>query len=127
MDTRELTWLAGLLEGEGCFGRSGGTARVTLAMTDEDVVTRAARILRAPVVGPVQPSQKRKDGGTRKPVYSASVYGSRAAGWMMTLYTLMGSRRQAKILESLVAWKATRCKNPSGAGRRNPRSPSERR
>ena len=44
----EISWLVGLLEGEGYFGLTSGVYPVlTLEMCDEDVVERACRILGA--------------------------------------------------------------------------------
>lgn len=75
-------------------------------MTDEDVVERATRILDGTTTyrNPIRPGLKR--------VYSVRVSGARAAGWMMTLYVLMGRRRQAKIRDVLAEW----CKTPTNAG-----------
>ncbi len=48
MDERILHWLAGLLEGEGSFLKpppsAPNTPRITLQMTDEDVVQRVQEI-----------------------------------------------------------------------------------
>lgn len=129
MTTADLHWLAGLLEGEACFSLSGGkanSARIALSMTDGDIVRRAAAILGTGVKGPVQPKQPTKGGLPRKPVYSAAVYGHRAAGWLMTLWPLLGERRRATAEITLAKWKQMRIKNPNGAGRRNPRYNCER-
>lgn len=117
----DIVWLAGLLEGEGCFGFSGskvGSARVALAMTDNDVVGRAAKLLNSKI-------NHRVRGGQYKDVFATAVYGSQAAGWMMTLYSLMGQRRRETIKTSLTRWRKQRQKNPQGTGRRNPRGPWE--
>lgn len=122
--TAELHWLAGLLEGEGCFGFSGskpGTARVVVTMTDRDVVERAAKMLGSAMKKPyVRPAPL-------KTSYSTAVYGSTAAAWMMTLYVLMGERRRRTIEQSLAKWRAMRPKNGQNKGRRNPRGPWEAR
>jgi hypothetical protein len=123
----DIRWLAGLLEGEGAFGLNGGhaqSARIVVSMTDEDVVARAAGLLGSRLRS-LQPRQLTKAGGPRKRVYTAAVYGSQAAGWMMTLWPLMGQRRRAEIGRALAVWRAQRPKNPQGAGRRNPRCRSE--
>lgn len=46
MELKDLYWLAGLLEGEGCFTYSGSTPMVQLQMTDKDVVERASLLLK---------------------------------------------------------------------------------
>ena len=98
---RELYWLAGLLEGEGCFGayRMGNNALVPiiqLSMTDEEPVSRAAKIMRGTY-------KKRSRLEPRKPVYRITVAGSRSIPIMMALRPLMSPRRQEKIDECLLA------------------------
>jgi hypothetical protein len=121
MKLADLYWLAGLLEGEGCFGMSGsksGSARIALNMTDYDVVERAALLLDTPV-------KYSKLYPNRKQVYRIEIFSNKAASWMMTLYSLMGERRQETILNSLTLWKEQRFKNKSGLGRKNPRTKKE--
>lgn len=43
IESKDLYWLSGLLEGEGCFrAQEHGQPIIVLAMSDEDVVARAA-------------------------------------------------------------------------------------
>lgn len=42
---REIAWVAGLLEGEGCFDEYNKGGRIRLEMTDRDVVVKAKKIL----------------------------------------------------------------------------------
>ncbi len=122
IDTKDIIWLAGLLEGEGCFNMSGsrnGSARISLNMTDKDVVERAASIMKAPLR--IRPKRE-----NRKQVFSTELFSNRAAAWMMTLYPLMGMRRKQAIEDTLSIWKNQRFKNKSGLGRKNPRSKKER-
>jgi hypothetical protein len=44
MTESDLAWLAGLLEGEGCFHFTR-TAYVVISMTDEDIIERAASLM----------------------------------------------------------------------------------
>ena len=110
MNTRDIAWLAGLLEGEGSFGlirRAGyqGTIVIRLQMTDRDVIEKAAALVGRPVGGPYGPYGRRKDGGPKKPCYAVNVTGSDAAGWMMTIFQFMGERRKERIIELLEGWK----------------------
>lgn len=105
MTARDLTWLAGLLEGEGSFypnGRAPGSPVISLCMTDRDVVERAHRLLG----GPAKIVTTNRRTVTGRTAYRFQVYGELAAQWMMTLYVEMGERRRAKIRELLAAWKA---------------------
>ena len=97
-----IYWLAGLLEGEGCFsGRQAGhNPIIQLVMTDPDVVIKAAKLLGAYRVIKAKPPQV-----GNKAIYRTVIYGHNAMGWMMTLYSLLGLRRQEKITTLLNEWK----------------------
>lgn len=107
----DLHWLAGLIEGEGCYRRYGKAAlQITIGMTDRDVVERAARLMGGHVVR----CEKRPP---RKAIYRVAITGPAAAAWMMTLYSLMGQRRRARIREALTVWRcATRRYSVCGQG-----------
>lgn len=114
LTTKEIAWLAGLLEGEGCFElcrtkfRSGNPynrPRITLASTDKDVVEHTAKLF-----GSVVSPPRRRPG--RKPIYNTKCLGDKAIGWMQTLFVLLGERRRRKIKDILVEWKAMPVKNP---------------
>lgn len=94
----DIAWLAGLLEGEGCFSIVGRSVVIELQMTDKDVVEHAAQLLNTPVY-----VNKKKP--NRKMVWRLHLHGNRAAGWMMTLYSLMGLRRRGRIKELLTGWR----------------------
>ena len=105
MTSVEIAWLAGLLEGEGSFSKAKGSVTVQLGMTDEDTVRRAAKLVGDPFVGS---HQIHRWGKNQKINYRWTLCGDKAAAWMMTIYPLMSSRRQARIRELLSVWKATR-------------------
>ena len=105
--------VAGLIEGEGYLAlskRSEGSGRsaypgsplIRVGMTDEDVIRWLAAVWGVKANGPYNPGA-----GGRKPVWNASLFGSVAAGWMMTLYPLLGFRRQERIRAVLAMWKCT--------------------
>lgn len=121
-DVRDIAWAAGLLEGDGSFvlGRQHGNNgqiykqhTINLAMSDLDVVDKFSKLTGAHL----RVSRKLPSG---KIMYQATLYGPNAAGWMMTLYPLMGKRRQDKIREILAAWKAM-----PGRGRKVAVGPSQ--
>jgi hypothetical protein len=105
LHTNDLHWLAGLIEGEGSFGFYHSSLRLTILMTDRDVMERVSTLLGAPV----------RDLAPRpnaKPQFRVTVYGRVAAGWAMTLWSLMGERRRAKISEVLPKWRAQQQHGP---------------
>lgn len=114
MSTKDIAWLAGLLEGEATFNLAGGrhsrqqrptNPRIVLCMTDEDVCRRAHALLGGNFYGPYR-------GRAFKPHYKSyfrvDVTGRRAVGWMMTLYSLLGERRQGKVRQILEVWRSTK-------------------
>ena len=111
LDLNDLRWLAGWLEGEGCFslhkqihaGKLYQYPRIVAGSTDKDVLQRVAQLLGVKVLGPYLGLTKRPP--RKKPFYECSVTGTGATEWMMTLYTLMGQRRKARIREVLAVWR----------------------
>lgn len=100
MTVKEIAWLAGLLEGEGCFSKRKNCVTIQINMTDCDVVRKSANLVGARSVG------RREDKRANcKPCFYWTIAGPRAAGWMMTVYPLMGKRRQARIRELLGVFK----------------------
>jgi hypothetical protein len=113
----QLHWIAGILEGEGTFcfhpdkkNPACSSIRVCLSMTDQDVVYKLANILG---FGSMHAVKGNSRPGTLQHRWGCS--GINAAGLMMTLYSLMGKRRQAKIRELLAFY---RTKKPINLNRR---------
>lgn len=96
----QIAWLAGLLEGEGSFF-IGNSPAIKLAMTDLDTV-RKARDIMNPKTEICTVESKIYN---RQPLHQFSIFSTRSAEWMMTIYPLMSQRRQAKIKEVLSIWK----------------------
>ena len=91
--TIDIAWLAGLLEGEGCFClEKGKYPRIALGMCDEDVVVKAAALMKSKV-------------NHHRNVYSTKVCGAYSIAWMMTLYTLLGERRREKVASLIKYWR----------------------
>ncbi len=91
---RDLEWAAGFLEGEGCFRRSwpgkGGTEHVSASQKIREPLEK----LQTFFGGSIGPD---RIGGT----YRWQVYGPRARGVSMTLYSLLSNRRQKQIRDAL--------------------------
>lgn len=103
----DVAWIAGLLEGEACFcigsravkGKTYKRITIQLVMTDKDIVQRVADMFGTRCCDmPWRPM-------ATKATYRTACTGDRAAGWMMTIYKLMGERRQQKIRDCLDVWK----------------------
>lgn len=112
----KVEWLAGLLEGEGCFDEGGGrnnpTPQVRLAMTDEDIVRRAAMIF--PGSTPIKVREHRQE--NRKDVTLTSWHGKSAVHLMWMILPYMGIRRTEKILTILADYFERKMKKCSHCG-----------
>ena len=103
---KHVRWLAGLLEGEGCFNYryDRDQPRVTLEMTDRDVVQRVARMFGANV-SRRRPRRTMGTGtftvGWTKESFQTAIHGDRAIDLMKIVKPFMGTRRRAKISEIL--------------------------
>ena len=98
----DLYWLAGYLEGGGCFHFTGHSPTVIVTSTDKDPIDRCFGLLK---FGHIY--QKNRKTKTGKTVYSYSAHGMRAVQVMMTIFILMSQRRQGKIKEVLRLWLQT--------------------
>lgn len=105
-NTRDIYWLAGIIEGEGNICVGPHTPALRVSMSDLDIMIRVAKILPAKVNGPYNSSKKKIDGTACKPLYQVGVTGTKAAAWLMTLYPLLGERRKAVAKEALSVWKS---------------------
>lgn len=104
---KEIAWVAGLLEGEGCFVNKG-TPKIAIQMTDLDVMEAYGKLVGKGLNPKPHGNRRRKNGGELKPCWVCLLTGRDAAQWMMTIYPLMGERRQEKIRECLRKWKTAR-------------------
>jgi hypothetical protein len=98
MTNEDTIWLAGLLEGEGTFDlHRDRYPRVRVAMTDRDVVGRAATLFGSSI----RLSLKRLP---YKATWHAEITGAKAVAIMRAVLPHMGSRRSGKIAEILGAF-----------------------
>lgn len=89
--SKDLHWLAGILEGEGYFTCSPTSQLVGCEMTDKDILQKIQTFFG----GTIDPKPRKRNNG--KPIYRWRAYGTRARGIMLTLYSLLGVRRQKQI------------------------------
>lgn len=98
----QIIWLAGLLEGEGCFFwrrlykyKTSCQYSIAIAMTDEDVIKRAAAIMGIKNVRKSPRPRPHKD------VFQIAIDGKGAIAIMKQVLPFMGQRRTARIEEIL--------------------------
>src|SRR6266511_832320 len=102
--TRDLEWVAGFLEGEGCFtwnkrGKASGTPHTSAAQVQKWPLTRIQRLLGGSLYYCDPPSRK----PNQRPQWRWHLSG---IGLMMTVYPLMSPERQEKIRYIISQWKA---------------------
>ncbi len=104
METRELHWAAGFLDGEGCFShnRPGEPVLTACQASDPELLMRLHKLFGGNVY-----KRKPEHYGklTRKEIYEWRCHGVKAVGAMMTLYSLMSMRRKTRIRELIAAWR----------------------
>jgi hypothetical protein len=96
MDIKELYWLAGLIEGEGSFGKKH--SRITIPQVNYAPLERVQKTFG----GKVGLSKRPKRGGRQCFIWYLG--GAEARGLMMTIYPLMSPKRQAQIYRPLSFW-----------------------
>lgn len=99
INIKDITWLAGILEGEGSFTFLH-TPRINIGMTDLDTIERVRKIWRTN--NKISRDLLR---GSNKERYTIRICGELAISWMMTIYLFMSIRRKAKIREVIFRWK----------------------
>jgi len=100
----DLGWLAGILEGEGCFAINSYTPIVQIEMTDEDVVHRVASVMERVIGRPVKVycgNGSRLIATNRQETYAIKLCGDSARIVMSLIVRLMGKRRRQKIWQVL--------------------------
>lgn len=100
---KDIAWAAGFLEGEGCFGRSGGkgkyqSERIWAAQKDPECLKRLLAMFGGRIgVQHQQTTNLIKTEGVATSIPIWTVSGMRARGVMMTIYQFMSERRKAAI------------------------------
>ncbi len=106
--SRDIYYLAGILEGEGCFSvhNRGRTPFFAVKISDKDIVEKVKCITGCK--GMIQEPRDRSNILGAKKLYKIEVCGILAIQWMMTIYSLMGERRKKRIRELLNIWMLTK-------------------
>lgn len=98
----QAAWLAGLLDGEGCFDAPRGNPRIRVKMTDLDVVLRAADLMGARTYMEI-PHERPEGFQQYKPCMVAQITGDRAIAVMRAVLPYLGARRSQRVTELTIA------------------------
>lgn len=108
LEEKDIYYLAGIIEGEGCFsvfsGKRGGGRRLRVEMTDYDIIFRLQQISEmGKITGPY--NRIGNHGQEWKPIWHWSVNKKTdLARLLLAIYPVMGERRQkelARLVETL--------------------------
>ena len=116
---KDVYWLAGILEGEGCFiatsypehrkgvftGYPVRQVRISVEMCDRDIIERIKNITGTTAKVTLRNSRPNRN---HRPRYTIHLSGTRAAQWAYTIYPLMGDRRKVAIQKLINLWKDSR-------------------
>lgn len=100
MDRADAAWLAGLLDGEGCFDAPRNNPRIRVKMSDHDVVMRAAALMGASV----HMEAVRAD--HHLPLMVGQITGERAVSVMRAILPWLGARRSQRCTDLTLAYVA---------------------
>jgi hypothetical protein len=111
MNREDLCWLAGWLEGEGCFYyimSKGNSPRIMVQAfsTDLDVLQKVAGLMGSKGISRIPPREKTATRCKGNGGYRTEIQADAAAQLMRELLPLMGKRRSEKINETLEKWEA---------------------
>lgn len=110
-DDFRLGYLAGILEGEGCFrshrGRGGKSHSpvISLGMTDLDTVRKVAQMLDIEKISFYDPNKYGKFKKEAKLMHTIELRGIRAIEVMKSVYPYMSERRKGKIKQVIAEFK----------------------
>ncbi|MFC0623813.1 hypothetical protein [Kribbella deserti] len=106
MTPEQAAWLAGLLDGEGCFDAPRNNPRIRVKMSDHDVIIRAADLMDASTH--LEPPGR----NGYKPLMVAQITGARAVAVMRAVLPLLSARRTAKATSLITAYAARPASRP---------------
>jgi hypothetical protein len=96
----DIAWAAGVYEGEGTVrSRHKRTIEMSVAQKDVWLLER----LRDLFGGTIYQSKSQNSRGTKYTIAFWNLYGTRARGFLMTIYSFLSPRRRDKIREVLLA------------------------
>lgn len=102
----DAAWLAGILDGEGCFDAPRNNPRIRVKMSDLDVVLRVATVMGASTY------MERPRFEDYKPCLVAQITGDKAVAVMRAVLPWLGSRRTAKATELILDHTARQAAKP---------------
>jgi hypothetical protein len=95
VDRAELFWVAGFIEGEGCFSGYRGAGRIIVSQKNREPLDRLQKSFGGNMYW--NPNGK---------IWQWAVYGPVSVGLMMTIYPVLSRRRQQQAAAAIAAWRA---------------------
>lgn len=92
----DIAWAAGIYEGEGTAAPTPGSTMVAVGQADRWILDRFQRLFGGSIYGPFSTGPI-----SRQKQLRWVVYGSRARGFLMTVYLFLSPRRQEQALRAM--------------------------
>lgn len=102
----DIAWAAGFLEGEGCFMKRKNplhsmSPRISAVQKQREPLDRLVKLFGGKVSKEWQKRERTYGEGS---IWRWTVYGPRAVGIMMTIFTWMSPRRRQRIKSVIDVW-----------------------
>lgn len=95
----QMAWLAGVLEGEGCFAIVSKIPLITITMGDRDIIENVEKVMKSTSkMMEIEPKT-----ANRKKMFRTQIYGHQVIELLPKIYEHMGERRRSKI-DELLQW-----------------------
>lgn len=105
MVLNDLYWAAGFLEGEGSFASSRTCPYVEASQVELEPLEKLLELFGGNIYYIDRATQKHNSPNWNN-YYRWSIYGKKAVGVMLTLYSLMHSKRQGQIYKAVSGYNA---------------------
>lgn len=88
----DLAWAAGIFEGEGCVHFQSDTVGLTVTQRDPWILVKLRDLFGGRITGPQRSNAKLSP----HPIYRWKIYGARARGFLLTIFTWLSPRRRSR-------------------------------
>jgi len=95
ISSEEIAWVAGILEGEGCWTQTRNGWSIQVGMSDKDIIERLKSLT---AVGHIYDQKSRQE--SHKAMYTWHVFRQHHREWLTSkVWPWLGERRRARIKE----------------------------
>jgi len=92
----DIAWAAGIFEGEGTTRQTPGSTQTTVGQSDRWILERFQLLFGGQIYGPFNTGPI-----SRSKQWRWVVYGARARGFLLTMFSFLSPRRQEQALKAM--------------------------